>query len=493
MRLRMIGPGDAGATSMPRDDFTKVTIELLAKRVGYVCSNPGCQTPTTGPHSDDEKAVSVGVAAHIAAASAGGPRYDASQTPTERKASSNGIWLCQTCARLIDVDTARYTRDVLLGWKDAAEASALAKLESPVASRGSAIEPTNLESPPGDFPQRLSEFTVVFLGAGFSRCATVGRAPLMSDFFRGLDNEKYWMLDAFLRKTFSSLEAANIEEALAHLDQMQDSPIHDEFHDAVRSHDPAIRKELGRYCIDRLGDFSWKPDNWILSNLASVGPTTTVITTNYDNIAERILSGRPGLRHFHAKTNCPHCKMRKLLADAETVALDELTGWQGAILKLHGSVAWKICRNDDCPAKNKLIADRHCRPLDDFICASCDAECEPGIVLPQMKKSYSEFPQLPFIWEAARLALETAESIAIIGFSLPPSDSAVWQLLRRSFMSTKNLKHIGIFDIEPNTVATRLTNLLDSPDDYDWPMRAALYEIPKDCSYPSWLVAEKTE
>lgn len=95
---------------MPRDDFTRATIELLAKRVGYVCSNPGCQKPTVGPHSDDDRAVSIGVAAHIAAASTGGPRYDALQTPVERKATSNGIWLCQTCARLIDVDSASAAR-----------------------------------------------------------------------------------------------------------------------------------------------------------------------------------------------------------------------------------------------------------------------------------------------------------------------------------------------------------------------------------------------
>jgi hypothetical protein len=56
---------------MARDDFTKETIETLAKRVGSRCSNPGCRAWTNGPHSDPSKALNVGVAAHITAAAPG--------------------------------------------------------------------------------------------------------------------------------------------------------------------------------------------------------------------------------------------------------------------------------------------------------------------------------------------------------------------------------------------------------------------------------------
>lgn len=46
--------------------------------------------------------VMTGIAAHICAASENGPRYDASQTPEERKAIENGVFLCATCATMID-------------------------------------------------------------------------------------------------------------------------------------------------------------------------------------------------------------------------------------------------------------------------------------------------------------------------------------------------------------------------------------------------------
>jgi hypothetical protein len=41
----------------------------------------------------------VGEAAHISAAAPGGKRYDSSLTPEERRAPSNGIWLCELCAK----------------------------------------------------------------------------------------------------------------------------------------------------------------------------------------------------------------------------------------------------------------------------------------------------------------------------------------------------------------------------------------------------------
>lgn len=112
-----------------RDDFTQQTLEVLAKRVGVRCSNPVCKKLTTGPRTDASKIVNIGVGAHITAASPTGPRYDASLTSSQRASPENGIWLCQNCAKLIDNDSSRYTRVVLLEWKQTAEAAALQDVE----------------------------------------------------------------------------------------------------------------------------------------------------------------------------------------------------------------------------------------------------------------------------------------------------------------------------------------------------------------------------
>ena len=58
-------------------DFSESDRIELAKRVGYHCSKPRCNRLTVGPGKlAADKAVNVGKAAHITAASPGGPRYD---------------------------------------------------------------------------------------------------------------------------------------------------------------------------------------------------------------------------------------------------------------------------------------------------------------------------------------------------------------------------------------------------------------------------------
>jgi hypothetical protein len=113
-----------------RDDFSRDVKNQLALRVAFLCSNPICQRFTTGPRSGSNKSVNIGVAAHITAASPGGPRYDPTALPEYRKGIENGIWLCQVCAKLVDNDTARYSAAVLTAWRATAERDALARLET---------------------------------------------------------------------------------------------------------------------------------------------------------------------------------------------------------------------------------------------------------------------------------------------------------------------------------------------------------------------------
>lgn len=118
-----------------RDDFTQATALKLAKRAGFKCSNPDCRKPTSGPGADGGT-VNLGVAAHITAASAGGPRYSEHLTPEGRRASDNGIWLCQQCSRLVDADDSAYEVSDLIEWKTFAEAAAAVELRGYVVRKG---------------------------------------------------------------------------------------------------------------------------------------------------------------------------------------------------------------------------------------------------------------------------------------------------------------------------------------------------------------------
>ena len=114
---------------MPRDEFNQKIKEKLAKRVGYLCSNPSCKMFTVGPHTNPNKSINIGVAAHITAASEGGPRFNQDYTREERKSTINGIWLCQNCAKLIDNDIRKYSVELLIEWKMVAEKNALFQIE----------------------------------------------------------------------------------------------------------------------------------------------------------------------------------------------------------------------------------------------------------------------------------------------------------------------------------------------------------------------------
>lgn len=108
-----------------RDDFTEEVKRTLAARVGYLCSNPECRAPTSGPQIDATKALNVGVAAHITSAAEGGPRYNPLLSAEERRGPDNGVWLCQNCAKLIDNDISRYTEKLIRAWREIAEDHAL--------------------------------------------------------------------------------------------------------------------------------------------------------------------------------------------------------------------------------------------------------------------------------------------------------------------------------------------------------------------------------
>lgn len=102
---------------MAGPDFSQKTVDALAKRAAQTCSKPSCREATSGPHSEASKSVVKGEAAHIRGARPGSARYDPSTTDEERAHAANGIWLCRECARVVDLDEARYPVDLLLKWK----------------------------------------------------------------------------------------------------------------------------------------------------------------------------------------------------------------------------------------------------------------------------------------------------------------------------------------------------------------------------------------
>ena len=147
-----------------RDEFRKATVERIAKRAGYLCSNPHCRAPTIGAAEGHDGVVNLGVAAHITAAAAGGPRYDATLPPDQRRDHSNGIWLCQIDGKLVDSDEAHFTVAMLREWKTQAEQNSFRILSGQGAPANSALPHSVVDK----LVERIRAAAVADLG-GFMR------------------------------------------------------------------------------------------------------------------------------------------------------------------------------------------------------------------------------------------------------------------------------------------------------------------------------------
>ncbi len=342
---------------------------------------------------------------------------------------------------------------------------------------------------------------VIFLGAGFSRAATDGQAPLMRDFFVGLDERKYWSLNAYLRAVYhDDLAQANVEEALCRLEQCATTPLGgvDPFFRLCKANCPDIKADLNAYILEKLGSLRYGTRNWASNLLHDASQHTTIITTNYDNIAEKIISNRRGLKHRRPDTNCPHCRMCRILyEECEVGGGWGATGmlrpvWEGALLKLHGSVAWSMCECSECNSCQCLMPDQHCRVQADVPCPDCGNVCAPVLVLPSMHKALDErYRGLRNMWEAAYAAFREAKRVFFIGFSFPATDASISEMIRSTLGDPKSpCREIALFDVGMDGPVAQLTKLLDRRTD-----DVTIYEqlVPRDGSRPEWFVEPPEE
>jgi tetratricopeptide (TPR) repeat protein/DNA polymerase III delta prime subunit len=109
------------------DDFSRETVITLAFRAGLNCSK--CGRKTSGPRSENNKALNIGEGAHIAGNKPGAARYDAAMESEVRRSVENGIWLCANCHHIVDTDYKAFPVALLHDMKRAAEERAARELD----------------------------------------------------------------------------------------------------------------------------------------------------------------------------------------------------------------------------------------------------------------------------------------------------------------------------------------------------------------------------
>lgn len=160
-----------------RDDFAAKNRLVLAKRASFICSNPECRVLTIAPADwDAASVIFIGKAAHITAAAAGGPRFDAHMTADERSSLANGIFLCAACADIVDANGgADYPPKVLRRWKQDHEAWAREQLNRRPGGAISEVAGLHEATGVGDVTGLEINAPVIIKAGTVSRADGVGR------------------------------------------------------------------------------------------------------------------------------------------------------------------------------------------------------------------------------------------------------------------------------------------------------------------------------
>ncbi|WP_406833855.1 hypothetical protein [Pseudomonas asiatica] len=134
----------------------------------------------------------IGVAAHIAAAAPGpgARRYDPNMTSQARSSAANGIWLCQSCSKLIDTDEVRFPVELLNEWKFRAEKRAM-----------DLVGKTSIG--PGELQQKLVEAVANATRLAYTGAGEIGKTPVCG-FVRGYEEYLSQLDPRFIIKTTAS-------------------------------------------------------------------------------------------------------------------------------------------------------------------------------------------------------------------------------------------------------------------------------------------------
>lgn len=178
----------------------------------------------------------------------------------------------------------------------------------------------------------------------------------------------------------------------------------------------------------------------------------SVVTLNYDTVVERHLA--------LARGEASDARLRRL----GHVLGPPATGWHGTpprmfvdpgrakrafFVKLHGSIDWFTCSNEDCPNSTFIetfspwfeapntLKERGRR------CALCGYEAQLVIVPPIVSKGIERFPKLSLMWLHANEAFWRSQRWVFMGVSLAPTDFPLSALLRAasSDLNPHRVKH----------------------------------------------------
>jgi hypothetical protein len=268
----------------------------------------------------------------------------------------------------------------------------------------------------------------VFLGAGFSKLGGVPLARELFDVEPLVDRITRYRLVSRVRARWEDWQTrigGSPEEYLAHLETLAGAP----WRDAVwyaglvialamgRVEMVGARTTVVRHTLARTTGVHAHEEFW--SQIFTATTDVAVLTTNYDVLAERGLRHsprprvpRPGFNYGHGSV---YLRGGGYPSYSHIQAI-EATG-SVPLLKLHGSVSWAVRGRD-------IDLYHDCRPA---------IRGDAAILAPVTDKLIPPF--LVPVWARAKECLQNSSTWIIVGYSLPPYDVAVRELLSHAVHS----------------------------------------------------------
>lgn len=313
--------------------------------------------------------------------------------------------------------------------------------------------------------------SVYILGAGFSHAFNPEMFPLVRNFLasakansRYVPARQHKELALLIRRYFHNDEQADIERVLSFLST---PPL--EHHRTRREHRSIHYDELVEIIVGVLSDASKSEakseevkDIYHKFALHLSSDETTVITFNYDLLIDNLLMQTGGWHRYDGYgVNIPlvdeamptprHTFVRQPTPEMK---LSNVT-----LLKLHGSINWGSPRIHEKTDSIYQLPVGDDVSMDDFVVETelgspFTLYFKPVIIPPILDKTFwLHNPTFKVLWNMAMEAIDDAESITFIGYSLPATDFMAEFMFRHSI--NLHASETTVLVVDPNAPALR--------------------------------------
>lgn len=300
---------------------------------------------------------------------------------------------------------------------------------------------TNLETP-------VSK-TVYVLGAGFTK-AFLPDAPLLRDYY---DIEQ--LAEKFERFPYSSrlidLERNRFRDGRIDIERLLtrlDSKMPYDFERGVTTELSLLRTAVLDMFNDRLNTakqgFQHRDDLLAFARHC-VCARITCITFNYDDLLDQALWEVAGTDvvsespYWHPDGGYGfYCRPSRFLVEDSEGRVMDTTSME--LLKLHGSINWRVRRGHLAPyTVDTIVHHEDWLPLEEQPGQPGNAaiedhlQPEPFMVPPVLAKTdHWDQPILRLVWNKALIALREAREVVFVGYSFPATDFAADVLFREA-------------------------------------------------------------